>query len=268
MTLLVGIVVVLAGITAAVFLDLGREREPAPDVVFETERPTEGPGMVLVHGGGTSLDGANVELRGVARPNGLSGQFDGGDGHRVFPADEHVEVVWHGERTSYIIWEAGVPPSDRVPEPDENCTWIEAETNGGTDPITVDGIVVSCDIVTDGDVDVINDGAIIGTAESTFNNIDLDESTVYGSVSADGDVDLDGSNVTGSIASTGNDVTITDGSNVDGDVQITGGNVDIDGVTVSGDVYVDPGDLTECSAGATVGEEPCSSYTPNDPDDY
>ncbi|PSQ17273.1 hypothetical protein BRD00_08150 [Halobacteriales archaeon QS_8_69_26] len=278
-TALLLVIVVLAVVVAAqVFMKIGEEPDPSPDVVMDLEKGEFAPVHYLHHGGGDDLGGnGKTRIRGIANPDVLHDEeLNAGDREEVIPVvpvDEEVQVVWRGDDgTSYVLWRFH-PSSYLDRSVDEGCGWVAAETNDGSDPITVDGVVVNCDIITNGDIDVVNDAVIIGNATSLANNVDLDESVVYGPVNADGDVDLDGTNVSGSVDSDGSDVVLTDGSRVGGDVTIgSGGNVDIDGgssvegnveagnridldsTTVGGNVVSDAGDVvvTDSTVGGDI----------------
>jgi flagellin-like protein len=262
--LLLGIVFLLAAITASIFLSIGEEPDPTPNVVLDLEEAEHPPVHLLRHEGGDDLGGnGRTEVRGIADPQILHDEeLTAGDGREVIPVvpiDEEVKVIWYGEDdTSYVLWR--FEPSSYLPvSPDEDCGWVKAETNNGTDDIDVDGVVVNCDIITEGDVVVLNDAVIVGNTTSIQNSVDLDESAVYGPVLSDGDVDLDGTNVSESVESTGDgDIDLTDGSNVGGDVRTgAGGNVDMDGgSSVDGDVEAG-GDVDVDSA--TVGGDLVSS---------
>lgn len=237
---MVAIVVVLTAVAGGFVFGLFEQADPAPGVAFELEPVPDSHYYHLKHTGGEVIGGTGqTTVRGIAGSAVLhEEEFAAGEKRTVFPTAETVRVVWVGDHdNSYIIWETSVTSHVDL-SPDEGCDWVAAKTNNGTDPITVDGLTVDCDIITEGDVDVVNGGTILGQVESKQNNVDLDGSTVYGPVAANGDVDLDGSEVTGSIQAEGNDVTITDGSLIGGDVSIgSGGNVDIDGgSTVQGSV--------------------------------
>jgi len=265
--LLVAIVIALGAVSAAVFLGLPEQPHASPDVVLELEEGQFAPTHVLRHESGDSLGGTGrTEIRGIADPEALHDEeLSAGEDESVIPVvpvDETVRIVWQADQdTGYIIWE-GRPSSYLDPAPDEGCEWVDAETNGGTDPITIDGIVVTCDVITEGDIDIQNGSTIVGEVNSTQNNVDLDESTVYGPVAADGDVDIDGTKVSGSVVATGDDVVITDGSAIGGDVRAGAGtNVDVDGgSSIAGRVYLDGGSFS-CS-NATISGSGCGSYSP------
>lgn len=229
---LIVIVVLLVAVSATVLLGFPERSDPSPDVVLDLEPKGGSPRAYLRHEGGEPLGGTGrTEIRGIADPDALHDErLTAGERHEVIPVADEIRVVWFGsEDNSYVIWR-GRPASHLNISADEGCGWVDSQTNNGTAPITVDGITVTCDVITEGDIDVVNGAVIVGNTTSTQNNVDLDGSTVHGPVGASGDVDLDGTNVSGSVTSSGSDIVVTDGSNVDGDVRIgAGGNVDIDG---------------------------------------
>jgi len=269
---LILIVILLVAVSGTVIMSIPERTDPSPDVVLELQAGDRFPTHYLRHEGGDRLGGTGrTEIRGIATPDILhSDELIAGERRAVVPTDEEIQLVWFGDDgTSYVLWRAS-PSSHLDVSPDEGCGWVANRTNNGSDPITVDGLTVNCDIITEGDIDLVNGGIIVGNTTSTRDNVDLDESAVYGPVGAAGDVDLDGTDVSGSVTSGGSDVVVTDGSDVDGDVTIgSGGNVDIDGgssvagtvtagnaihldsVTIEGDVVSDSGDVYV--SGSTVG---------------
>lgn len=274
--LLVAIAVLLASVAAYVAFGATEEREPAPEVTMELE-PEAVPGAYeLSVTNGERLDGEKVELRGAADENALRNRdLLAGDSAAVFPVRERLQLVWFGEHgSSYVLREFEVDPE--IPAADKGCSFVE-----GKSTVDIDS-VVHCDVVLPGDIDVESGGTIVGRVESGSGGVDIDNGglTVYGAVSSDQSVDIDDSNVTGSVTA-GDDVAV-DGATIWGDVRgpdvdlDTGtvhgsvkstGTVQLDGVTVEGDVYANSGDLT-CSDSSTIAGQPCSSYTPKDPDDY
>jgi len=301
--LLVVIAVLLTAVTAGFVLELGTEREPAPDVALTLEPADDGMAVAhrLAHTDGDRLDGEQVTLRGVANPDGLSGgELSAGQRHSLYPVDTTVQVVWTGDHgTTYVLREFEVDPDDTVPEPDEGCDWVDSESNGGVDDVKVDGLVVNCDVQTDKVVEVSSGGAVIGDTASDAKTVDVDDGELYGdaraedvvnvqdgtvagsAVSATGDVKVDGSRVGGAARAQRTVEVVNDGSVdgdavsdanqvkvVDGDVSgaVTGDSVKLQSATVEGDVYVDPSNF-DCS-GSTIAGQSCSEYSPRDPDDY
>lgn len=298
---LVALVVALTAVSGGILFSLTQERDPAPGVSMSLESNPSEPGQVLVHEGGDVLDGENVEIRGVAAPEGLAGtELVAGEDHPVLATEDTVSVVWFGDHgTSYVLGEFSVPDDETLPEPDEGCGWVDSETNGGTDDVDVVGIVVACDVVTDRTIEVQNGGTIIGDTRSDTKEVDADDAHFYGDVTVDnnfnvqagfvaGSVDsadlvkVDNSTVRGSVEAV-DTVEVIAGSSVGGDVTsdtslvkvldsdvsgsvATDGSVKLQGATVGGHVYVDSSDF-DCTD-STINGQDCGEYSPRDPDDY
>lgn len=300
--LLVAIALILAIVAGGGFLELTRERDPAPEVTLSLE----GEGAIgerwLVQTHGQTVDGDKVEIRGVADPETLSGEtLSAGDRHRVIPVSETIEIVWFGDHgTSHVLWEFSVDPEITVPSPDEGCSWVDTESNGGTSDVKVDGLVVNCDVETDKVIEVQNDGAIIGDTVSHTKELDADDARLFGDVTVEKGVNLQNGTITGSVtAQTENvkidtatvgksveaekTVEIIDGSSVGADAvsatkqvkvlssSVSGsvkstGSVKLEDATVSGDVYVDDSDF-DCT-NSTVNGQSCGAYTPRDPGNW
>lgn len=260
------------------------------------------PGYWFVHENGDVLEGDDVEIRGVADPDSLSGEVVGaGARHLVVPVEPTARVVWFGDHgTSYVIWEFDVEPGATTPSPDEGCEWVETESNGGTDDATVDGIVVDCDVTTDKVIELQNGGAVIGDTISNGKEVDADDGTFYGDVEAETNVNVQNVSVVGSVTAETENVKIDDnsvggsvaankvvevidGSSAGGDLVSDGnlvkviasdvsgsiatdGSVKLQDATASGDVYVDAADF-DCT-NSTVDGQSCSEYSPKDPGDY
>jgi len=300
--LLVGIVVLLAALGAVVFLDLAQEREPSPDVTLSLES-TGTPGrMLLVHEGGDVLDGDRVTLQGAADGDAMAGtRFGASDGHELLATSETVEVVWRGENgATYVLWEFDVDASTVVPPPDEGCSWVDTETNGGTEDATVSGIVVGCTVQTDKVVTVNSGGVVVGDTASDTKTLDLDGATLYGDATAEKGVNAQDSTVSGGVESRTENVKIDNtsvggsvaaektaeviaGATVEGDVTsdgtlvkvddgvvggavATAGTVKLTDATVEGEVYA--GDLDCTGTNSTVAGQDCGDYDPRDPGDY
>ncbi|PSP70161.1 hypothetical protein BRC79_02810 [Halobacteriales archaeon QH_8_67_27] len=291
--LLVAIVVLLATTGAYIVFGLTEEREPAPNVALELDETDDPVAHELTVDSGETLEGEKLELRGTAVTQPVEDRLKAGETVRVYPVETDVRVVWFGEHgSSYVLEEFDPEPS--LPPVDERCNWVESQ---GSDP-TVDGIVVDCNVLTGGDVNTINDGVVIGEVDSDQSTVTLDTGAVYGHVEAKGDADVQNAFVAGDVESTANSVDVV-GSNVSGnviaedDVTVDGnrirgdvvasdvdldavvvhgsvkstGPVNLDGVTIHGHVYASSGSLS-CTDSPTINGEPCSSYTPKDPDDY
>lgn len=301
--LLTAIVVALAVVTGGIFFSLGQEKNPAPGVSMSLEAEGVGATHLLVHETGDVFDGDRVELRGAADSKALGGgTVAAGDRHTVAPTDDTVELVWYGEQdTSYIIWESSVPEDETIPEPDEGCSWVDSESNGGVDDVKVDGIVVDCDVETEKVIEVQKGGIIVGDTNSELKEIDADDAQFYGDVTVENNLNLQDGIVAGTVTSNDlvkvdngtvggsvtadNTIEIIGGSSVGGDVasdselvkvlasDVSGsvatdgsGSVKLQDATVSGDVYVDDANF-DCTDSTIAGQD-CSEYTPKDTDNY
>jgi len=225
--LLLAIAVALASIAAFGVFGATDRAEPAPDVILELE-PTDRPvAHDLVLTNGDPLYGEKVEFRGTADRTPLDGELQSGERLTVYPLEETVRVVWFGEYgTSHVL--TRFEPDPMLPPADENCNWVESQTGGATSSVTVD-LVVDCNVLTDGDVDLVDPGVVIGEVDSYQNSVDIDHGTVYGTVTANGPVDLDSATVAADVTA-GGDVTVTDESRVDGSIATgSSGSIDIDG---------------------------------------
>lgn len=297
--LMVAIVVAIGAVSAGMLYGLSEEREPSPDVTLSleaTDRPAQ---HAIVHDTGDGLVGERVELRGTTDPDALDGtELTAGARQPIYPVEDTVEVVWHGDDgTSYVLWEFEVDPDETVPEPDEECPWVEEESDDGTN-FKVEGKTVACDITVDEPIEVWDGGIVIGNTVSETRGVDATQATFYGDVKVKDVFNLENGVVTGSVDSETADVKLDNGS-VDGsisavkvvdvingssvgddvvsdgtvDVQnsdimgsvVSTDNVKLDGATVSGDVYVDSDDF-DCNNSTIDGQE--CGYTPKDPDDY
>lgn len=247
--LLVGIVLILAMTATYTVLNMTNEREPQPNSRLELKLADDGVTHVLVHDGGETLDGNKVTLQGAANPQALQGErVTSTDEIRFYPVSDTVQVIYTGEHGTGYLLRTFDSIEATVPEPDTGCEWVEQQTNGGTDPINIVDKTVSCDIETDGDIDVGQGGVVIGFVDSHWNNVDIDKGEVYGTITADGDVSIDQA-VLHSGVDAGNDVTV-DETEVGGPIQ-AGGNVDIastadlveGAVTASGQVSIDQGTI-------------------------
>jgi flagellin-like protein len=298
--LLVAVVGLLVGVSAVMFVQLTDEREPQPDVVLDMEASEDEPIHRLVHEGGDTLDGNKTRVLGAADEQTLEGEkFTTGTTSQVVPVEDEIRIIYEGEHgTTYRL--ATLEPESTGPDPDEGCEWVETETDGGTDPIKVDGTVVNCDIETAEGIEVQNGGTVIGDTVSDAKDLDGDDATIYGdadvenvlnlqdgtiagsATSSTGDVKLDNATVHGAVTAE-KVVEVTGGSSVDGDVRSGTKNVKIfsstvsgsvtadegvklDGATVDGEVYIDDSDF-DCTD-STINGQDCTAYTPKDPDDW
>lgn len=299
-TLLVAIVVMLAATATWVFLGVSESPEPTPDTVLDAEAAESGAEYRLVHGGGDELDGDDLEFKGALKANAAAGaELSTGDNVSFYPTAEEVTVVWHGEEgRSYTLETIEVERA--LPEPDEGCEWVEDESDGGTDPIKIDGEVVNCDATTSDIIEILDGGTVVGEVVSGSNALDADSATVFGSVEVEKVANVQDGAVVGTVTSRTEDVKLTnataegsieahkvaeasDGSAVEGDVvsetkdaKIDDSRVDgsvtadetvkLTDATVEGDVYADPSDF-DCTD-STIGGQNCTSYSPKDPGNW
>lgn len=303
--LMIAIVLVFAAIAGYVFLGLSDTAEPAPQVAWEAESSEDGADWRLVHGGGDRVEGKHLELHGTATPDAATDtNLSVEDEVSFYPTASEVTVVWYGEDgESYRL--TTIEIEQPLPAPDEGCDWVEAESDGGSDPVTVDGIAVNCDVSTGEQITVRNGGAVIGEVVSGSKDLDLDDAAVYGDVELSKAANVQNGTVTGDVTSTNKEVKldeavvegsvtamakaeVMDDSVVDGDVEsrggtsqisrstvqgsvtaAAGGKVNLDDATVEGHVYADPDGSVdfECS-NSTIDGQDCDSYTPRDPDDW
>jgi len=144
--------------------------------------------------------------------------------------------VTHRSSFALVSPEAG-------PEAAVGCAWVEDETDGGTDDITVDR-VTDCDVVTDGDIDIEDGGTVLGEVTSNEGGVDIDDGTVEEGVTAAGDIDVDDGTVRGDVTAEEEGDIDLDGSTVLGElVAPEGANVDssvVQGqVTAEDDIDID-----------------------------
>lgn len=300
--LLVAIVVVLSALVGTIMFGLTDETDPRPAVTLDLTTADEPGQQWITHRQGEGLDGDRLRLRGVANPDGIAGSRLIADArHKVWPVEERIEVVWFGDNDeSYVIQEFEVDPDTLLPPPDEGCAWVDAESNGGTDQVKIDDLVVNCDVETDELVEVRNGGTVVGDTVSRSKELDADDARFYGSVTVEKVANLQNVSVTGSVTSDTADVKLDDstaessvtaakvaeaidGSTVDGDLvsetkdakvlnsTVSGsvtanGTVKLDGATVEGDVYADSGDF-DCTDSEINGSD-CGPYSPKDPGEY
>jgi len=297
--LLLGIVVLLVGVSSVLFLGLTDESEPKPDVVLEMEETGTENVYRLVHEGGDELDGDKVVLRGAANETALTGtELSADDSGTFVPVREEIQVLYFGEHgNSYVV--VTFEPESTVPDPDEGCDWVDNESDGGTDPVKIDGIVVDCDVTTSDGIEIQNGGVVVGEAVSGTKDLDADDATVYGDVDVEKVLNVQNGTVSGSATSQSGDVKLNNASvggsvtaekvvelqrdsSVDGDVEsatkpvkvldstvngsITGASVKLDGATIEGDVYVDSTDF-DCT-NSTINGQDCGEYTPKDPSNW
>lgn len=238
--------------------------------------------QLTVEVGGTSYSWANYNT-----PYNVGDNVGVGDSINVWAErGDTVLITWEspdGEESfilgSYTIPEVGPAISGGVPDPDEDCEWVEDQLGppGSSGDLTIDGIVVECDldawdvqklviknkgavigeVEADGDIDITDGATYNGNVEmlSGGNDVDIDDgSEITGNVNAQGGVALDASSkVNGDVIATG-DVDVDGNSQIGGSID-TDGNVKLNeggsgGVTVGGSVDAD-GDI-DIYTGSTV----------------
>lgn len=294
--LLIAIVLVLSVASAYVFLGVADTNDPSPDVRVDL-RPAEDPATYeIVHRGGEPLGGEDVVVEGVADPQTLADErLRASEGEEVVPTDDTVRIVYDDGDTTYVLAEFDV--DGRTFSPDIGCEDVESAVSSGQ--VTIDNETIACDITTevdanasDVDVDVFDNGTVVGTLDGEVQNVDIyNNGSVIGDVNASGDVDVDAGTVEGDVRSSGNDVVFATGTEIEGSVVVDADtNVDADGTTIrgdvvieaggngevndlsnttiTGDVYVDDDSDLVCGGGSQIDGEPCSSYDPKDPSTY
>lgn len=278
--ILVAIVTVLAAAAGYAIFALSEETDPAPNAVMELEPTDDGVTYELQHVSGDGIAGERTRLAGVADESALHGErLTAGEKVEVVPTDSEVELYWHGSDTSYTLQTFDVDPTGLPFDAgsiEQRCPYAEQKMVNQSGDLDMNSEEIICDVTEDTD--------------SGYSDNDIDiygSSTLVGNIDADGDVDVDSSVVAGGVESSGNDITVTGGSDIYGDVvaqsgtniDIDGGSVvygdvvgydgdvDLDSVTVTGHVYADSGDFV-CN-NVTVGpsEDGCG-YSPRDPGDY
>lgn len=295
-----GIVVALVGVSSYMLYGATQTAEPAPEVTFEMEPADGGVEYELVHTNGETLDGDRLELRGAADAETAAGtRLAAGDSVSFYPTSEEVSVVWYSEgEQSYVLTTGDV--SNPLPDPDEGCEWVDDQTNGGADPITIDNMVVNCDVETSEQVTVRNGAVVIGEAVSDSKELDGDEAFIYGPVDVENVLNHQDGTIAGDATSRTADVKIqngsvdgaidaqkvaevTDGTTVAGDMEsqtkdakvldsIVEGSVTADdtvklqGAEVEGEVYADPADF-DCTD-STINGQDCGTYSPKDPSNW
>lgn len=271
--LVLGIVVMLAAVMLFMVTGVGDDTDPTPQAQLELTPAGAGSDYELEHLGGDAIgDGdGRVVVEGVANESVLeSRSLTASESVNLTPLDDTISILYYSDTgESYVLASFDADP---LPiEPDKGCEWVEDQTNGGTDDITIDGVVVNCDVVTDGKVFVKNDGAVIGKVDAEEVTLDGDgyddvvadgavimkpESTVEGSVDAGGEVVVkDESTVDGGVDADG-DVLVKTASTVKGDVEADGMvNVNDEGtvegsVDATGNVNIKPVSTVEGSVDA------------------
>jgi flagellin-like protein len=204
--------------------------------------------MRIVFEDGQDIEAGKIEITGGASGGNLAESPRYAADDPLIPGEEvtvwvnrgdDVQIIWDDPNAgkSEVLAEFAVRPTTDlpvfVPDPDEDCDWVEDRVPGD---LTVDGKVVHCDLsdYSVDDVDIVNDGAIIGDVP-VGGDVNLDDGTVYlGGVNASGDLTMDNG------AEIGGDVTVggassptlsVQNSKIRGSVDV-GGDVSLSGATV------------------------------------
>jgi len=271
-TLLLGATVMLALVVVPTVLSLGDEVETTPaaefafkyteDVEPETTDSFGTPGTVQGADGLLTItfeDGERIAPEHLSVGGSVSGGLVSdtrpeaeinetiGPGNTLtvwVSRGDTVEVIWNAadgkkaEILSSFEVQPGDGPPPGVPTSDTGCSYIESQTPGD---VTIDGVIVVCDLsqYNIGDIDIVNDGAVVGVVEGD-GDIDADSGFGYiGPVTSgtdgDGDLDLSGSTLNSDVDANG-DLTLDSASRINGDVD-SSGDADIDSQsTVNGDL--------------------------------
>ncbi|MFW6436110.1 MAG: type IV pilin [Halococcoides sp.] len=294
---LVAVVVVLVAVVGIAVLELTAEREPRPEVILTADPVGDGPTKLLLHEEGPPLDGDAIRMQGTAAERPFAGEtLSAGVRGEFVPVRSTVEVTYVGEHgTTYTL--ATFDAERTAPPPDEGCEWVESRTDGGSDSITIDGVVIHCEVETTEGVEIQDGGVVIGAVASEAKDLDADDATIYGDADVETVLNVQDGTVTGSATSRTADVKLqnttvsgsaaaarvlelTDGSHLAGDAESTtktvkilsstvdgsihGEGVKLQDATVEGQVFTDPAAF-DCT-NATIDGQNCSTYTPRDPD--
>lgn len=113
-TLLLGIVVLLVGVTSVVLFGAAETQPPAPEVSLSLD-PIDGSDDYRLHfHSGETLDGDRVRIQGVVDPDALDGStFAAGESIQVSPTRDTVRVVWledTADGASYTLQTFAVDP--------------------------------------------------------------------------------------------------------------------------------------------------------------
>ena len=244
--LMVAIVVVLSSVSAIVIFQAQEDGvEPAPSALMEVDSQDGSVTQIFTHEGGERLEGDKLTLKGAADPDVFDGKsLDQGDTVEFIPTSKEVKLIFTGENGhSHVLRTFEVEQT--VPLPDKGCPWVEAQKASGSD-ITVDGIVVNCDIKTPGTIKLTNDALVIGNVNSTGSEVTIEESETIGNVVADNKVTIPDGDVDGSVTAKGGEAKISEG-NVSGDVTSL-----TNAVTLGGQAEVDIGGTVRSEGGGGI----------------
>jgi len=253
------------------------------DSFGNTRADVDGDGLLQISlERGSDLDASALSVEGGASGGNLTaGGYSAGD--EVALGEELTVWVQRGE-TINVIWDSAdveesailaqypvfpvsnLPPG--APEPDYDCdSWAfpadfdaQPGITADSSSLTVDGVVLKCEIdeYDIDDVDIVNDGAIIGNVvanndvnmqngaayggyvEAETGKLDIDQgSEINGDVEAANGVDLDDASIIRGDVNAGDDVNLQGGSEIVGDLRASANDVVIDSSTVSGSIIAD-----------------------------
>ena len=244
--LMVAIVVVLSSVSAVVIFQAQEDGvEPAPSALMEVDSQDGSVTQIFTHEGGERLEGDKLTLKGAADPDVFDGKsLDQGDTVEFVPTSKEVKLIFTGENGhSHVLRTFEVEQT--VPLPDKGCPWVEAQKASGSD-ITVDGIVVNCDIKTPRSIKLTNDALVIGNVNSTNSEVTIEESETIGNVVAHNKVTIPDGDVGGSVTAKNGEAKISEG-NISGDVTSL-----TNAVTLGGQGEVDIGGTVRSEGGSGI----------------
>lgn len=147
----------------------------------------------------------------------------------------------------------------------EDGSEVDGDITAERNAEVLDGSTVDGSITSENKQAKVIDSTVTGDVDGKEDVI-IDNGTVRGDVYGDKVIDIDpGSTVGGDVVGIGNGkvVNIQD-STVEGAVA-NDGTVKPTDSTIEGDVYADS---LDCTGTVTINGQPCSNYSPKDPDDY
>lgn len=215
--LMIAIVVVMAAVSAVAIFGAQEDGvEPAPNVVMGVDSEEGELSYTFYHEGGEPLVGDKLTMKGVADPDLMNGMnLNQGDTVDFLPTQEEVKLVFTGKNgRGHVLRTFEVDQT--VPVPEEGCAFIDSKTNGGINDITLQDVVVNCDITTKGEITIEQDTVVIGSMESTDSSITIKKSQTFGSIEGDEDVVVEDGTIRDSVSSD-QSVTFKSGD-VDGDI--------------------------------------------------
>lgn len=290
--LMIGIFAILMAAIGAFVVGFSPTQPPPDTEMAYVEDGASGVGLQVVMDVGDEVDAENVEFQlddGTACDGwDGSGPIETGDETMILDCDgtdqldpgDRVQAIWSDGTGSRSAVLDSYEVRGTVHFADLTCSDLES-----MDPVIIDDEVVSCEhLNVDTNIEVKNDGILVGNGTSAKDRIDITDGTIEGDADADGeldivrsgvdedvtagdDVDLDDSTVGGDV-STGKVADVLENSRVDGDLTSTkvatveessvGGTVESEDEEVKViDATVDDGvaaeDKVEIQSGSTVG---------------